>query len=113
MKGLPVDVSRAPMSRREHTSWRLGCLGAVLAVLVLTIVFQFQTDLSRPSSVAWSIVLYLAWGAAGLDFPMLLESHEKYLIRYREKREAQHLAEAGAPDGEADASRPTKRDEHV
>jgi len=90
MSGLPVDVKRTPASQREHAFLRLGCLGAAFAVAVIALLVEYRWSRGGASAVVLSTMMYLLWGAVGLDLGILFESHEKYLERYRAKQEEAH-----------------------
>lgn len=104
MIGLPIDVKRAPMSRREHRFLRLGCLAAVGGLLAVSLLFEYLWELGGPAAVLLSVALYLLWGAGGLDLGVLFESHESYLARYRVRQE-RALEEGAALFREADSQR--------
>jgi hypothetical protein len=73
------------MSRREHKAYRVGCSGLVLVVVLVTGLVEFVATFTPAWKATADIVLYLLWGAIGMDLIFLLEPYDRYLRRYRER----------------------------
>lgn len=83
MRGIPIDLTRPPLTRRAHLLERSFYVGlAVISVVSFFAIERF--DFGSPLRQALKGLALLLAMAAGMELPMALESYGRYLRRYEQ-----------------------------